>query len=132
MVMRWSYVERGVEMGWGVGHNGSNVQLECLPACAPDDALTACSAVLLSGYSGGQRTIYNFKELGGNMDFLGRDGNIFWPVLLVMIGSVLLMVQMGVVSAEILAYWPVLLVVVGLMGLSNISKTGRLSRRRKK
>lgn len=69
------------------------------------------------------------------MDFFGRDGSIFWPVVLILVGSVLLMIQMGTIPAAIIAYWPVLLIVVGLMGLSNLMgspKTVSKSKKKKK
>lgn len=63
------------------------------------------------------------------MDFLGRDGSIFWPVVLILVGSILLLIQMGTIPAEIVTYWPVLLILFGLMGLSNLM--GNTKKKRK-
>lgn len=62
--------------------------------------------------SGWQR----FKEV---KEMYSKRG-VFWPVTLVLIGSILLLVKLGFLPAAILSYWPVLLIVFGLMGLSNV------------
>lgn len=59
---------------------------------------------------------------------------VFWPIVLILVGSLILMVKVQILPAEILSYWPVLLIVFGLMGLSNIdSKSAKtVTKKRKK
>ena len=62
---------------------------------------------------------------------LGKN-TILWSVLLVLIGSILLLVRLGALPADLVSYWPLILVIVGLMGLSNVGDSGAKKQTKKK
>jgi membrane-bound ClpP family serine protease len=49
----------------------------------------------------------------------------FWSMLLIVVGAVLLLTNLGIISAEVWTWWPILLIVIGIYILT-------LKKRRKK
>lgn len=50
---------------------------------------------------------------------------MFWPVVAVLLGVVVLMVNLGYLPKMTVRYWPVLFVLWGLMKIADSGETGR-------
>lgn len=49
----------------------------------------------------------------------GYNNKLFWPLTLIFLGTLIMMVNVGILPRGLVAFWPVVLVVIGLVGLSG-------------
>lgn len=49
----------------------------------------------------------------------GYNSKLFWPLTLIFVGTIVMMVNIGVLPMVLWKFWPILLVVIGLVGLSG-------------
>lgn len=49
----------------------------------------------------------------------GYNHKLFWPLTLIFVGTLVMMLNIGVLPMVLWKFWPVVLVVIGLVGLSG-------------
>jgi hypothetical protein len=49
-----------------------------------------------------------------------KEGGLFWPVFLIFVGTVILLVNLGILPEQTWRYWPLILIIPGLLKLSGI------------
>ena len=49
----------------------------------------------------------------------GYNNKLFWPLTLIFVGTLVMMINVGVLPMVMWKFWPILLVVIGLVGLSG-------------
>lgn len=65
----------------------------------------------------------------------GYNSKLFWPLTLIFVGTLVMMVNVGVLPMVLWKFWPILLVVIGLVGLSGSCDSCRVktvSKKKKK
>jgi hypothetical protein len=53
----------------------------------------------------------------GEVEKSGRSGKIFWALVLIVVGALILLDNLGYVSGDIIRFWPVLLILLGIKKL---------------
>ncbi len=48
-----------------------------------------------------------------------QEKGFFWPVFLILVGTAILLVNLGVLPAETWRFWPILIILPGLLKLSG-------------
>jgi hypothetical protein len=48
-----------------------------------------------------------------------KEGGLFWPVFLILVGTAILLVNLGILPPETWRFWPVILIIPGLLKLSG-------------
>jgi hypothetical protein len=65
-------------------------------------------------------------------EYCGYNHKLFWPLTLIFVGTLVMMMNMGVLPVDLWKFWPVVLVVVGLVGLTGSCDNCKVSSARKK
>ena len=47
------------------------------------------------------------------------EGGVFWPVFLILVGTAILLVNVGILPPDTWRFWPLILVFLGLFKLSG-------------
>lgn len=50
-----------------------------------------------------------------------HGGGVFWPVFLILVGTAILLVNLGILPKQLWQFWPVVLIILGLLKLSGFS-----------
>ena len=51
----------------------------------------------------------------GQMD----EGGVFWPVFLILVGTLILFVNLGILPPDTWRFWPIVFILLGLLKLSG-------------
>jgi len=51
-------------------------------------------------------------------------GGVFWPVFLILVGTVILLVNVGVLPPQTWRFWPLVFILLGLFKLSGFVDQG--------
>lgn len=58
----------------------------------------------------------------------GYNHKLFWPLTLIFIGTLVMMINMGILPMVMWKFWPIVLVIVGLVGLSGTCESCRMTK----
>jgi uncharacterized membrane protein len=61
----------------------------------------------------------------------GYNNKLFWPLTLIFVGTLVMMINVGVLPMVMWKFWPILLVVIGLVGLSGMCEDCKVSTTKK-
>lgn len=50
-----------------------------------------------------------------------NGGGVFWPVFLILVGTAILLVNLGLLPQQTWQFWPIILIIPGLLKLSGFS-----------
>lgn len=48
-----------------------------------------------------------------------KEGGLFWPVFLILVGTAILLVNLGILPPDSWRFWPVIIIIPGLLKLSG-------------
>lgn len=51
-----------------------------------------------------------------------HEKGVFWPVFIILVGTAILLVNLGVLPPETAKFWPVIFIILGLLDLVGIGK----------
>lgn len=58
-----------------------------------------------------------------------HEGGMFWPVFLILTGTVILLVNLGILPPQLWRFWPIILIVLGLIKLSGLGEVGETKKK---